>query len=89
MCDGTDDAACPGLCPPDCTCPLCGDNVVNQPGEVCDGTDDAACPGQCLPNCSCPPEGAIPTVSAWGSVIMTLLLLVAGKVYFGRRRAVM
>jgi hypothetical protein len=87
-CDGTDDTACPGQCLPDCTCPaaICGDDVVNQPGEMCDGTDDAACPGECLPDCACP--GVIPTVSAWGTVIMTLLLLAAGKIYFGRRRAV-
>jgi len=30
--------------------------------------------------------GVIPTVSAWGMVVMVLLLLVAGKVYFGYRR---
>ncbi len=59
QCDGTDDIACPGLCRVDCTCPnssvpICGDNVVNLPGEVCDGTDDAACPGRCTPNCKCP-----------------------------------
>jgi hypothetical protein len=88
VCDGTDDAACPGQCLLDCTCPvvICGDDVVNQPGEMCDGADDAACPGECLPDCTC--LGVIPTVSAWGTVIMTLLLLAAGKIYFGRRRAV-
>ena len=30
---------------------------------------------------------AIPTVSQWGLVVMTLLLLTAWKVYFGRRPA--
>ena len=58
VCDGTSDAACPGQCQADCTCPpppSCGDNVVNQPSEVCDGTDDAACPGQCQADCTCPP----------------------------------
>jgi len=30
----------------------------------------------------------IPTVSEWGLVIMALMLLVGGKVYFGRRQAV-
>jgi len=56
-CDGTDDAACPGLCLPDCTCadPSCGDKIVNQIHEDCDGTDDAACPGECQVDCSCPP----------------------------------
>jgi Ca2+-binding RTX toxin-like protein len=54
QCDGGDDAACPGLCQPDCTCaPACGDNLVNLPGEQCDGTDDAACPGLCQPSCVC------------------------------------
>ncbi|MFQ5494210.1 MAG: IPTL-CTERM sorting domain-containing protein, partial [Phycisphaerae bacterium] len=57
QCDGTDDAACPGLCQADCTCgtppPICGDNLVNQASEACDGTDDAACPGLCLADCSC------------------------------------
>ena len=28
-----------------------------------------------------------PTVSAWGLMILALLLMVTGKVYFGRRRA--
>lgn len=31
--------------------------------------------------------GAIPTVSAWGLLVLTLLLLVAAKVYFNRRAA--
>ena len=30
----------------------------------------------------------IPTVSEWGLVIMTLLLLTGAKIYFGRRRLV-
>jgi hypothetical protein len=65
QCDGTDDAACPGLCQVDCTCgtppPVCGDNVVNQPGEECDGTDDTACPGLCQVDCTCGPgSGQLP-----------------------------
>jgi len=32
------------------------------------------------------PEETIPTVSAWGLVVTALLLLVGGKIYFGRRR---
>ena len=57
VCDGTDDAACPGACQTNCTCPpaeICGDNVVNQASEVCDGSDDAACPGACRSDCTCP-----------------------------------
>ena len=35
--------------------PICGDDLVNQPGERCDGADDALCPGECDLNCMCPP----------------------------------
>jgi len=41
--------------------------------------DDAVFAPECV--------GQIPTVSEWGLVILALLLLVAGKVYFGRRTA--
>ena len=59
-CDGTADAACPGLClppggPNQCMCPICGDDEVNGAGERCDGTDASACPGLCRGDCSCPP----------------------------------
>ncbi len=56
-CDGTADAACPGLCQIDCTCgyPIeCGSNTRNGT-EECDGTDDAACPGLCQIDCTCVP----------------------------------
>ncbi len=58
QCDGTDDAACPGDClpsgdPNECSCPVCGDDDVNQVGEQCDGSDDAACPGACTGSCIC------------------------------------
>ena len=57
-CDGTDDAACPGLCRPpgdlnECQCPVCGDNDINQASEVCDRNDDAACDGHCATDCTC------------------------------------
>lgn len=32
---------------------------------------------------SCPPE-VIPTVSAWGAIVMAVLLLAGAKIYFGR-----
>lgn len=53
-CDGTADAACPGHCQPDCTCPtpMCGNNV-QEGTEACDGTDATACPNDCLPDCTC------------------------------------
>jgi hypothetical protein len=57
QCDPPNDATCPGLCQPDCTCEraaTCGDGTVNQPTEQCDSPDDAACPGQCQDDCSCP-----------------------------------
>lgn len=54
-CDGSSDAACPGLCQSDCTCPapLCGNGIVES-GETCDGSADTNCPGACLGDCSCP-----------------------------------
>lgn len=35
-----------------------------------------------------PSQGAVPTVSEWGLVVLTLLLLVAGTIAFSRRQAV-
>lgn len=32
---------------------ICGDDMVNLPGEECDGLSDAACPGECLTDCTC------------------------------------
>jgi len=52
-CDPPNDGACPGVCQADCTCPTCGDGVVNQPAEQCDGDDDDTCPGACLGDCTC------------------------------------
>ena len=53
---------------------VCGD-------EMCDENEDcASCPEDCEP---CP---AVPTVSEWGLIVMTLLLLTAGTIVFSRRR---
>jgi hypothetical protein len=58
-CDGAADAACPGVCRPDCVCgeveppPGCGDGIVNQPEELCDGFEATVCPGHCLTDCTC------------------------------------
>ncbi len=52
-CDPPDDSACSGACLPNCQCPTCGDNQVNQASEQCDGSDDANCPGNCRANCQC------------------------------------
>ena len=63
----------------------CGDGTVNPlAGEQCDdraGGDDT---GYGLADCTINPE-FIPTVSEWGLIVMTLLLLVGLKVKFGRR----
>ncbi len=53
-----------------------GDGVTNDV-DVCPGVDD----GVFAPGCA----AAIPTVSHWGLVVLTLLIAVVGKVQFGRR----
>ena len=73
----------PDACRMDCRLPACGDNVADA-DEECDGTDDDSCPGSCSDECSCLQTG-IPTVSAWGLIILSLSLLTIGKTYFGRR----
>ncbi len=61
-------------------------NFVATEGTACDGGDTcpgpASCDGGGFCHCEVPP---IPTVSQWGGVVMTLLLLGAGTVVFGRR----
>jgi hypothetical protein len=50
-CDGSNDAACPGLCGANgfaCLCPFCGDATID-PGEACDTN---AHPGSCTEGCS-------------------------------------
>ncbi len=86
-CDGTSDEACPGGCN-NCRCaepppPRCGNGIL-EGVEHCDG--DLICPGDCGADCTCPFLYPIPTVSAWGLVALTLLLLCGGKV-LGRSRA--
>ena len=87
--DGTYD--CHDLCPtdPEKTDPgQCGchqsendddDDGVADCNDLCPGIDDTVFAPGCV--------GPIPTVSAWGVLILALLLLTAGKVYFGHRRA--
>ncbi len=58
ICDGSDDAACPGGCQANCTC--CGDGLTQAGvGELCDGPSDAACPGGCQANCTCCGDGVV------------------------------
>jgi hypothetical protein len=59
-----------------------GDTVPNCEDQ-CPGIDDTIFGPDGGRATSC--VGAIPTVSAWGLMILALLLLVTGKVYFGRR----
>jgi len=53
------------------------DDSVPDCVDQCPGVDDAVF----APDC----DGLIPTVSAWGIVAFTLLLLTASKIYFRRR----
>ena len=50
----------------------CGNGICEA------GEDSETCPADCA--------DAIPTVSEWGLIVMTLLLLTAGTIVFGRRR---
>jgi len=56
----------------------CNDGVDND----CDSLTDCA-DADCGPGIMC--MGTVPTVSEWGLVILTLLLLTAAKVYFGHQ----
>jgi hypothetical protein len=70
-----------------CCNTLTGDCSITTFGDCSDEgqewTKGAACE-----DIVCEPP-FIPTVSAWGMIVMVLLLLVAGKVYFGYRRYAM
>ncbi len=87
--DGTGDACDGCVDDPNKIAPgICGCGVADQGDsdndgvldcvDTCPGADDAVF-GECRNN--------IPTVSEWGLVVLALLLLVAGKVYYGRRTA--
>ncbi|MBW2447806.1 MAG: hypothetical protein JRG83_18055 [Deltaproteobacteria bacterium] len=53
LCHGNDSNICSELVAIETLPPICGDDVVNQPGEACDGTSDLACPGLCRSDCTC------------------------------------
>ncbi|MBI4716249.1 MAG: hypothetical protein HY763_00430, partial [Planctomycetes bacterium] len=59
---------------------LCGTDSdgdgIDDPCDQCPGVDDHVFAPGCV--------GAIPTVSQWGLVVLGLLLLVGGKLYYGR-----
>ena len=85
VCDGTDAAACIGLCQADCTCPtpICGNGVL-EAGEECD--DGNTVNGDGCDDCVLVPT-FVPAISEWGLVVMVLIGLVAGTGMFGRKRA--
>ena len=62
--------------PDDCADQLVG--VPQGPGSTCEDDDDH----DGIPNCAERPT--IPTLSQWGLVVLALVLLATGKVYFGR-----
>ncbi len=92
--DAADDSDGDGVCDSDDGCPTnplkivpgdCGCNNPEDDSDVdgvsdcvdlCAGVDDAIFGEQCA--------SAIPTVDSWGLVVLTLLLMVGGKVYFQR-----
>jgi len=49
-CDGSDDAACPGLCTATCSCTNCGDGVADLPEECDDNNlmDGDGCSSACV-----------------------------------------
>lgn len=74
----------PDACRSDCTPAACGDDVVDT-GEACDDGNMMNGDG-CSSACEVE-EGVIPTVSEWGLILMTLLLLTIGKIVFQPRRS--
>jgi hypothetical protein len=96
-----DGNACNGLetCDPASGCrpgspPICDDGLFCNGAEICDpilGCLDQPDPCDATQTCyedkdDCF-DNTIPTVSEWGLVILTLLLLTSGKVAFGRKGA--
>ena len=81
--DNPDDTDGDGVCDSVDACPGADDNLESDGDGVPDCLDQ--CPGVndavYLPECA----NAIPTVSTWGLVVLSLLLLIGGKLYFGRR----
>jgi hypothetical protein len=51
---GVTDFYCDTGCLPDCTCAICGNGVIEAPGETCEPAADAVCPGLCSSwSCQC------------------------------------
>jgi hypothetical protein len=94
QCVGADQSWSEGL---DCTDISCNPAqgaccIATEMTAECTQTSQADCAGEWTRDTDCadvtcePLFTPIPTVSEWGLVIMALLLLVGGKVYFGRRQ---
>jgi sugar lactone lactonase YvrE len=89
--DNPDDSDGDGVCDSDDGCPfdpnkidpgLCGCGVDDHADSDADGIPDCddQCPGLDDPTFAPDCTAAIPTISSWGLIILTLLLLTAGKV---------
>lgn len=89
----TNDACVGGACvstPNDGNCDdgtFCNGAETCQAGFGCvSGANPCTGTQVCIEETETCEGGAIPTVSTWGLIVMCLLLLAAGKVYFGFRR---
>ncbi len=78
----------------DCVNGACVDNQAKCVGcedcvdGACADSDEKCPPGKkCVDSACVKNTTGIPTVSQWGVAVLTLLLLVGGKIYFGRRLA--
>lgn len=69
-------------CRTDCRFARCGDGVRDA-GEECDGNDDFVCPGGCE-ECVCTLRA--PTLSGWGMIILSGLLLAGLSIKFRTRQ---
>jgi subtilisin-like proprotein convertase family protein len=89
----TTDACVGGACVSTPNDSACSNGLFCDGVEICvagvgctDGPDPCSETETCNEDTEECKGGVIPTVSAWGMVVMMLLLLAAGKVYFGHRR---
>jgi cysteine-rich repeat protein len=72
-------------CSSECVVEYCGDGILQEGlGEECDDGNNENGDG-CEWNCVCH-NFRVPAVSAWGVVVLALLLLTIAKIRFGRRR---
>lgn len=93
LCSSDADCADASVCTIDvCFKGTCFYGVIDpccEPLGPCPCNDDGSCPFEFCCNratgfCDPPPCPTIPTVSQWGLVVLTLLLLTGARVFFGR-----